>query len=77
MLDVLYSTYEKNAIKVLNIRGVLGKDELYLYIQRDRHTKRHVTQHGRLPSLLGDGDKGIQIVYGEEKIFCTGPSKAA
>jgi hypothetical protein len=23
------------------------------------------------------GDKGIQIVYGEEKIFCTGPTRAA
>jgi hypothetical protein len=22
--------------------------------------------------LLDDGDKGIEIVYGEEKIFCTG-----
>jgi hypothetical protein len=46
-----------------------------------------VTPHGCLPSLLGDGDKGIEIVYGEEKkilcwadyssegktkIFCTG-----
>jgi hypothetical protein len=26
-----------------------------------------VTQHGCLPSLLGDGDKGSEIVYGEEK----------
>jgi hypothetical protein len=37
---------------------------------RDTHTKRQATQHGCLPSLLGDGDKGIEIVYGEEeKIF--------
>ncbi len=28
---------------------------------------RQATQHGCLPSLLGDGDKGIKIVYGEEK----------
>jgi hypothetical protein len=27
--------------------------------------------------LLGDGDIGIEIVYGEEKIFCTGPARAA
>ncbi len=34
------------------------------------HTKRKATQHGCLPNLLGDGDKGIEIVYGEEeKIF--------
>jgi hypothetical protein len=32
-----------------------------------RHNKRQVTQHGCLPSLLGDGDKGIEILYGEEK----------
>jgi hypothetical protein len=27
--------------------------------------------------LLGDGDKGIEIVYGKEKIVCTGPTRAA
>jgi hypothetical protein len=27
--------------------------------------------------LLDDGDKGIEIVYSEEKIFCTGPTRAA
>jgi hypothetical protein len=42
------------------------------------HTKRQATQRSCLPSLLGDGDKGIEIVYGEEKkIFCTGPPRAA
>jgi hypothetical protein len=35
-------------------------------VQPERHAKRQVTQHGSLPSLLDDGDKGIQIVYGEE-----------
>jgi hypothetical protein len=25
----------------------------------ETHTKRQATQHGCLPSLLGDGDKGI------------------
>jgi hypothetical protein len=28
---------------------------------------RQETQHGCLPSLLGDGDKGTEKVYGEEK----------
>jgi hypothetical protein len=41
------------------------------------HTKRQATRHGCLPSLLGDEDIGIEIVYGEEKIFCTEPSRAA
>jgi hypothetical protein len=27
--------------------------------------------------LLGDVDKGMEIVSGEEKIFCTGPTRAA
>jgi hypothetical protein len=35
------------------------------------------TEYGCLPSLLGDGDKGIEIVYGEEKIYCTRPTRAA
>jgi hypothetical protein len=30
---------------------------------------RQVSQLGCLPSLLGDGDKGIEIVYGEEKKY--------
>jgi hypothetical protein len=33
----------------------------------ETHTKRQATQHGSLTSLLGDVDKGIEIVYGEEK----------
>jgi hypothetical protein len=28
-------------------------------------------------SLLGDGNKGIEIVYGEEKILCTGTTRVA
>ncbi len=37
----------------------------------ETHTERQVTQHGCLPAC-----KGIEIVYGEEKIFCTGPTRA-
>jgi hypothetical protein len=40
-------------------------------------TKRQDTQHDCLPSLLDVGDKGFEIVYGEEKIFCTGSTRAA
>jgi hypothetical protein len=32
----------------------------------ETQTKRNATQHGCLPSLLGDGDKRVEIVYGEE-----------
>jgi hypothetical protein len=40
---------------------------------RDAHTKRQATQHGCLPSLLGNGDRGIEIMFGEEKkIFVLG-----
>jgi hypothetical protein len=35
----------------------------------ETHTKRQVTQQGCLPNLLGDGDKGTEIVYSEEKKF--------
>jgi hypothetical protein len=43
----------------------------------ETHTKRQATQHGCLPSLLGGGNKEIEIVYGEEKIFSTRPIRAA
>ncbi len=33
----------------------------------ETHTKRQATQDNCPPSLLGDGDKWIEIVYGEEK----------
>ncbi len=33
----------------------------------ETQTKRQATQHGFLSSLLGDGDKGIEKVYDEEK----------
>jgi hypothetical protein len=45
--------------------------------RKHKHTKRQATQHDCLPSLLGDGDKEIEKVYGEEKIFCTGPTRTA
>ncbi len=32
----------------------------------ETHTKRVATQHGCLPSLVGDGVKRIEIVYGKE-----------
>jgi hypothetical protein len=40
-------------------------------------TRRQVNQHDCLPSLLGDGDIWIEIVYDEQKIFGTGPTGAA
>jgi hypothetical protein len=36
-------------------------------VKAELHNKRQATQHGCLPSLLGSGDKGTEIVYGEEK----------
>jgi hypothetical protein len=38
----------------------------------ETHIKRQVTQHGCLPSLLGDGDKGNEKVYSEEQYFVLG-----
>jgi hypothetical protein len=34
----------------------------------ETHPKRQATQHGCLPSWLGDGGKGIEKVNGEEKL---------
>ncbi len=39
------------------------------YVISLTHTLRQATQHDCLPSLLGDKDKEIEIVYGEEKIY--------
>jgi hypothetical protein len=36
----------------------------------ETRNKRQANLHDCLPSLLGDGDKCIEIVYGEEKIYC-------
>ncbi len=33
----------------------------------ETQTKRNATQHDCLPSLLGDGEKRIKIIYGEKK----------
>jgi hypothetical protein len=46
------------------------------HLPPETHNKRQATQRGYLPSLLGDRDKGIELVYGEEKLFCTGPTRA-
>jgi hypothetical protein len=43
----------------------------------ETHTKRKANQHGCLPRLLNNGDKGIEIEYDGGKIFCTGPTSAA
>jgi hypothetical protein len=45
--------------------------------QLETLTKSKATQHHCQPCLLGDRDKGIGIVYGEEKIFCSGQTRAA
>ncbi len=44
------------------------------------HTKRQATQHGWLPSLLGDGwrrQRNWNSVGWGKNIFCTGPTRAA
>jgi hypothetical protein len=38
-------------------------EEMYIgSVTAETHTEGQATQHGCLPSLLGDGDKGIEIV---------------
>jgi hypothetical protein len=55
---------------VFILRGISSIYDVQLLdrgVVRETHTKRQATQHGCLPNLLGDGDKGIEIVYSEEK----------
>jgi hypothetical protein len=42
---------------------------MMLWLEPETHIKRQATQHDCLPSLLGDGDKGIEKVYGEDKKY--------
>jgi hypothetical protein len=55
-------------------RGHPSEVSLFITIMRSRvlAAKRQATQHGCLPNLLGDGekDRGIEIVYVEEKNIC-------
>ncbi len=49
-----------------------------LGVSPETHTKRHATQPVCLPQLAGRWETNIiEIVYGEEKIFCTGPTRGA
>jgi len=38
---------------------------MYIVI-KDTYTRRQATQPGCLPSLLSDGNRGMEIVYGEK-----------
>ncbi len=53
-----------------------GFGPLTLYRQLEKNRQDTHSETGGpvrlLPNLLGDGDKGIEKVYREEKIFCTG-----
>ncbi len=50
-----------------------GTEFITLYPIPETHTKSQATKHGCLPSLLGEGNKGVKIVLAEEKnIFVLG-----
>jgi hypothetical protein len=53
---VFSESFVKTKVKIKN-NGIISGDTF----------KRQASQHGYLPSLLGDGHKGIKIVYSEEK----------
>jgi hypothetical protein len=55
---------------VFSMRQHLSSEKSYF---SETHTKRQATQHSWQPSLLGYGDKGIEIVYCEEKkiLYCS------
>ncbi len=70
--------YKKSCVADLQDYGMTSKIpficNFLLWAEAHTKTKRQATRQGYLPSLLGEGDKGIKIVYGEEKILCTGPT---
>jgi hypothetical protein len=60
----MFTIFYKEPVSVAHLEPIM--------VQPETHTKRQATQHGSLSSLLGDGNKRIEIVNGEEKLFCTG-----
>jgi hypothetical protein len=83
---LLHSEKEKNKreVRFVDILAVLadGRGRLehegalsVIFIQfsfcPETHTWRQATQ------LVGDKDRGCEIVYVRKKIFCTGPTRAA
>jgi hypothetical protein len=59
-------------------KPIYMQDENYHFLicvsSIETHNKRWATEHGCLPSLQGDGDKEVEIVFGEEKsiLYCMG-----
>jgi hypothetical protein len=72
--NVSYVEFVLHILGVDNARFIKRHFYCRLWRVSETHTKRQATQHGCLPSLP---DKGIEIVYGEEEIFCTEPTRAA
>jgi hypothetical protein len=61
-----------------NLRGIRICIEYQSVCHRDTYYRdRRPMTSACLACWAMDGDKGIEIVYGEEKIFCTGPPRAA
>jgi hypothetical protein len=48
----------------------------HFYTSRDTHKRQATYKHGCLPSMMGHGDKGIEIMYtARKKKICTGPTR--
>jgi hypothetical protein len=62
------------ASKLADKGKMFGLENKHGQRQPETHTKRQATQHDFLPCLLGDGDKGIEIVNDEVNIFFSGPT---
>jgi hypothetical protein len=65
--------YYKSRVNTVCFPGFALENHIFLGMGSETHTYRQANPHGCLPSLLGDWDKGIVIVYGvRKKTFCTG-----
>ncbi len=61
----------------LTTENVVGFNSYSRRHNQRNSIKRQMTWHDCLPSLLGDGEKWSEIVYGEEKMFDSGRTRAA
>jgi hypothetical protein len=59
--------YYKSRVNTVCFPEFALGNHIFLGMGSETHSNRQATQHGCLPSLLGDWDKEIVKVYGEEK----------
>jgi hypothetical protein len=62
ILCTYFADYRVMSLAVITVLAMSSVPKEWGPTQPETHTKRQATQHGCLPSFLGEGDKGIEIL---------------